>query len=39
MEVDAGVSLVMKKGLVLWMKVRIPVVMVMKVLIVISLLE
>jgi len=38
MEVDAGVSLVMKKGLVVWMKV-IPVVMVMKVLVVISLLE
>ena len=37
MEVDAEVSLVMKKGLVLWMKVRILVVM--KVLVVISLLE
>ena len=38
MEVDAGVSLVMKKGLVVWMKV-IPVVMKVLVLVVISLLE
>ncbi len=38
MEVDAEVSLVMKKGLVVWMKV-IPVVMKVLVLVVISLLE